>query len=257
MAGSGTALITVVVTDNGSTANGGVNTFTRTFAINVTPVDQAPTLAALSNATINENATTQTVNLTGIGAGAGDTNQFLTVVATSSNPNLIPNPTIAYTSANATGTLTYAPTPDTSTPTGQPVTITVTVMDNGGTANSGVNTFQRTFTVTVNPVNQPPTIGPLNNVVIQENSGAAVRPAHRHHLRPRRPGADPERLRHQQQPDADPEPDRHLLQPQSRRAGSSSRRQPTPAAPRRSPSSCRTTAAPPAAARPRRPRPSW
>ena len=172
LAGSGTALITVVVSDNGGNANGGVNTFTRTFAINVTPVNQAPTLGALGNATIAENATAQTVNLTGIGAGAGDTNQFLTVVATSSNPSLIPNPTIAYTSANATGTLTYMPTPDTSTPSGQPVTITVTVMDNGSTAGGGVNTVQRTFTVTVNPVNQPPTIGPLNNLVTPENSGA-------------------------------------------------------------------------------------
>ena len=88
---------------------------------------------------------------------------------------MIPNPTITYTSANATGTLTYAPTPDTSTPTGQPVTITVTVMDNSSTAGGGVNTFQRTFTVTVNPINQPPTINPLNNVVIPENSGAPER----------------------------------------------------------------------------------
>ena len=63
-------MITVVVTDNGGTANGGVNTFTRTFAITVTPVDQAPTLGALGNATILENATTQTVSTSaGIGAG--------------------------------------------------------------------------------------------------------------------------------------------------------------------------------------------
>ena len=178
VAGSGTALITVLVTDSGGIANGGVNTFTRIFAINVTPANQAPTLAALGNATINENATTQTVNLTGIGPGAGDTNQFLTVVATSSNPNLIPNPTVAYTSANTTGTLTYTPTPDTSTPTGQPVTITVTVMDNGSLANSGASTFQRTFTVTVNPINQPPTIGPINNFVTPENSAAQSSPAH-------------------------------------------------------------------------------
>ena len=37
------------------------------------------------------------------------------------------------------------------------VTITVTVTDNGGTANGGVNTVQQTFTVTVPPVNQQPT----------------------------------------------------------------------------------------------------
>ena len=54
--------------------------------------------------------------------------------------------------------------------------ITVTVMDNGGTAGGGVNTFQRTFTVTVNPVNQVPTIAPLNNVVYLENSGTQTIP---------------------------------------------------------------------------------
>ena len=51
-----------MVTDGGT----GTNTFTRTFAITVTPADQAPTLGVLGNATINENAATQTVNLAGI-----------------------------------------------------------------------------------------------------------------------------------------------------------------------------------------------
>ena len=160
-AGFGTAVITVVVTDAGNTLNGGVNTFTRTFAINVTPVDQTPTLNALSNATISENATAQNVPLGGIGPGPGDGGQFLTVVATSSNPALIPNPAITYTSPSVSGTLTYTPTPDVS---GTAI-ITVTVMDNSSAAGGGVTTFARSFTVTVNPVNQAPTINPINNVV--------------------------------------------------------------------------------------------
>ena len=87
---------TVLVTDTGGVTNGGSNTLTRTFAITVTPVNQVPTLTALSNATISENAAVQTVQLSGISAGLGDTalQQFLTVVATSSWISLRENPSI-------------------------------------------------------------------------------------------------------------------------------------------------------------------
>ena len=46
---SGTATITVTVTDNGGTANGGQNTVSQAFTVNVTPVNQAPTLDPLKN----------------------------------------------------------------------------------------------------------------------------------------------------------------------------------------------------------------
>ena len=59
--------------------------------------------------TINENAGLQTVNLSGISSGAANQVQTLTVTAASSNPGLIPNPTVNYTSPNATGTLSFAP----------------------------------------------------------------------------------------------------------------------------------------------------
>src|SRR5256885_8391474 len=50
------------------------------------------TLRALANRTINENAGTQTVKLSGISSGATNEDQTLTVTATSSNPELIPDP---------------------------------------------------------------------------------------------------------------------------------------------------------------------
>ena len=46
------------------------------------------------------------MNLTGITAGAGES-QVLTITAASSNPGLIPNPTVTYTSPNTVATLTY------------------------------------------------------------------------------------------------------------------------------------------------------
>ena len=65
----------------------------------------------------------------------------MTVTATSSNPSLIPTPSITYTQGSTTGTLTFAPVPNQLSAI--PVTITVTVTDNGGTADGGSDT---TFT---------------------------------------------------------------------------------------------------------------
>jgi len=120
-----------------------------------------PALNALGNLQINENAGTQVVNLSGIGLGTG--NQ-LAVTAVSSNPALIPNPAVNYTSPNATGTLTFAPAVNANG------TATITVTANNGQAQSNVVT--RTFTVTVNAVNQPPTLNPLNNINLVMNSGS-------------------------------------------------------------------------------------
>jgi hypothetical protein len=87
------------------------------------------------------------------------------VSAVSGNPGLIPNPTVTYTSPNATGSLSFVPV------TGNYGTaiITVTVKDGGATN----NTVTQNFTVTVNAVNQTPTLDPLNNLVVVQNSGGS------------------------------------------------------------------------------------
>ncbi len=131
-------MITVIVTDNGGTANGGINTVIRTFTVTVTGSTSRPRSTPFpQQPAVFENSGPQTINLTGISAGPGDAEQIVTITATSSNPSLIPNPTITYTSPNTTGTLTFTPV---ANGTGT-ATITVTVTDNGGTANGGVNTF--------------------------------------------------------------------------------------------------------------------
>ena len=155
------------MTDDGGTANGGINTVSESFLVTVTPINQSPTINPIANpAPIFENPPRrQTVSLTGISAGLGDTGQTMTVSAVSSNPALIPNPRVNYTTPSTTGTLTYQPVPNAS----GTATITVTVKDNGGTANGGINTFAQIFTVTVTAVNQPPTINAIPSVSIVEN----------------------------------------------------------------------------------------
>jgi hypothetical protein len=155
----GSATITVTVNDGGASNN----VVTRTFTVTVNPVNQSPTLNALADITINEGASQRTVNLSGITSGATNEVQTLTVTATSSDTGLIPNPTVTYTSPNATGTLRFTPV---ALAFGS-ATITVTVND-GGASN---NVVTETFTVTVNPVNQAPTLNTLANVTINEGAG--------------------------------------------------------------------------------------
>jgi hypothetical protein len=169
---NGVAVISVVVIDSGSPVNGGVNSITNTFTVTVTAVNDPPTLDALGNLTLDEDAGQQTVNLTGITAGpSNETGQSLSVTATSSNPGLIPNPTVSYTSPDATGNLQFTPTPGSN---GE-ATISVVVTDNGGSANGGVNSVTNTFTVTVNAVT---TIwnpdGNLTNTVTDANGPAGT-----------------------------------------------------------------------------------
>jgi hypothetical protein len=154
---SGTAVITLTVRDDGGTAHGGIDTFTRTFMVNVTAVNDVPTLGeVLDPAAILEDAGEQTVVLQGISAGLNET-QTLTITATSSNPSLIPHPTVSYTSPSASGSLSYTPVTNQS---GTAV-ITVTVRDGGGTTHGGADVITQTFTVNVAAVNDAPTLAEL------------------------------------------------------------------------------------------------
>jgi len=157
--GYGTATITVTVNDGG-TSN---NIVTQTFTVTVNAVNQPPTLNAIGNAVINENAGLQTVGLSGISSGPANENQSLAFTVVSSNTNLISNPTVNYTNASTTGKLTFAP----GTNANGTATITITVND-GGTSN---NIVTQTFTVTVNAVNQAPTLNAISNLTINKSAG--------------------------------------------------------------------------------------
>jgi Fibronectin type III domain len=135
--------------------------YTTTNAVPPPPVYQPPTLAALGDLSLNENAGAQNVNLTGISWGNG---QSLTVTAVSSNPSLIPNPVVNYLSPASFGSLAFTPVPNAS---GVAI-ITVTV-DNGLPQN---NLVTRSFTVTVTAANPLPTLDALANLTL--NYGAAA-----------------------------------------------------------------------------------
>ena len=101
------------------------------------PLNWPPTLNALAAMDIYTNAGTKTVALTGITSGSSNEVQTLTVTAKSSNPSLIPTPTISYTSPNTSGTLSFAPVLNQV----GTATITVTVNDGGVTNNLTSRSF--------------------------------------------------------------------------------------------------------------------
>ena len=127
--------------------------------------------------TIAENTTAPVViNLSNITPGPGQPTELVTVTASSNNPGLIANPSVSYNNFNSqgmpntTGTLSFIPVANAS----GTATITVTVTNNGPTGGANVNSFSQAFTVTVTPVNQPPTLNQIGSpITLLENAGEA------------------------------------------------------------------------------------
>jgi hypothetical protein len=127
-------------------------TTTGTVSVTVNPVNDPPTLNGLGSLVVNEDAPAQVVNLSGIASGAPNESQTLTVTATSDNPTIIPNPQVTYTSANSTGSISFTPLPEKF----GNVNIVVTVTDSG--AAPGTNFVSQTFSVSVAPINDAPSM---------------------------------------------------------------------------------------------------
>ncbi len=127
---NGTTEIVVTIEDAGldgdlSTTSDN-STYARTFNIEVTPVNDAPTMDYLSQVVANSNAGAQTVEIQGITDG-DEGAQAIRVTATSENIDLISNPNVSYTSSDDTGSLTFEIQPD-QTGVGS---IAVTIEDGG------------------------------------------------------------------------------------------------------------------------------
>jgi uncharacterized repeat protein (TIGR01451 family) len=136
---SGQATLTVVVGD------GSANWRSNRFVLIVTPVNDAPTLAPISQLALAENAGARTIDLAGISAGPPNEIQTVSLSAVSDNPAVVPHPTVSYLNGSSTGTLTLTPT---TNATGL-ATMIVTVQDSGDTLHGGTNQFSRQFVVTV------------------------------------------------------------------------------------------------------------
>ena len=134
-----------------------------TVSITVSAVNDSPTLDPILNHGTAEDGPAITKTLTGISSGAADEAETLTITAVSSNPSLIPNPAVNYTSPNPNGSLSFRAL----TNANGTATITVTVSD-------GTHSASRTFNVQISPLNDAPTIDPVATVHILEDAGTQV-----------------------------------------------------------------------------------
>ncbi len=146
---NGVDTVSVQLRDNGGTANGGVDSTTvSTFTITVTPVNDAPSFTKGANQTVWHGAGAQTVTgwATSISPGpANESSQTVSFTVTNNDNALFS----AQPAISSSGTLTYTP----STTADGTATVSVTLKDNGGTANGGVDTSPtQTFTITAGPV---------------------------------------------------------------------------------------------------------
>jgi VCBS repeat-containing protein len=163
----GSATITIALQDDGGTANGGIDTSaTQSFVINVTPVNDAPSATVTPLHAVNEDSGPHNVAnyVTAISPGpANESGQTVSFSITgntnpglfASGPTIDPAGTLSYTlAANQFGT----------------AVITVQLMDDGGTANGGVDTATLNFTIDVAAVNDAPFVAAGGPFTLAENS---------------------------------------------------------------------------------------
>jgi hypothetical protein len=141
---------------------------TATVTVTVTPVNDAPSFTKGADQAKAGNAGAQSVAnwATNISAGpANEAGQLLNFIVTNSNnalfsvqPVVAPNGTLTYTPANVAGS----------------ATVTVSLHDNGGTANGGVDTSApQTFTITIT-VTKTATTTTLTSSPNPSSSGSPV-----------------------------------------------------------------------------------
>ncbi len=124
----------------------------QTFTITVTAVNDVPSFTKGADQTVLEDCGAQTVNpwATAISAGPSDeAGQALDFIVANNNNALFS----AQPAVSPTGILTWTPAANMN----GSATVTIQIHDDGGTANSGVDTSAaQTFTITVTPVNDAP-----------------------------------------------------------------------------------------------------
>ena len=153
---TGTTIITLQVSDGSLTQE-------TTFSFSVTPVNDKPTISAISAQTTAESTATPAIPFT-VGDAESDLD-LLAVTGVSSNLSLVPNGNITLGGTGASRTVTILPA------TGQNgvASITLTVSD-------GATTAQTSFQLTVSSFNDPPTITPISEQTTTEDIATGAIP---------------------------------------------------------------------------------
>ncbi len=161
----GTTVVTFTATD----ASG--NTSESSFVVTVAGINKAPVVDAIADQSISLYATTLDVPLSGISAGDDCIEQLVSsITAEAADPSLVTGATVAYTAGDETAVLNLMLAGEVAGSS----EITVTLKDEGGTANGGVDETSTSFTLTVLPNSAPEVVGTIDTVYIDKNSTEAV-----------------------------------------------------------------------------------
>ena len=148
---TGTATITIVVNDGSLTAS-------TSFVLTV---NAPPTISTIAATTIDEDNSTGAIAF--IGGDAETSAASLMVAGSSSNQSLVPDGNILFGGSGANRTVTVTPAANAN----GTATITVTVSDGQATASTA-------FVLTVNAVNDAPTISAIANQGIPMNTSTSA-----------------------------------------------------------------------------------
>lgn len=163
---AGSANVTVVLQDDGGTANGGVNENTpQSFGITIHPVNDVPIFTKGNDIVVNEDSPAQSINAwaTGISPGPGEETQTLHFNVSNDNPGLFS----VQPFVDASGNLTFTPSPGVV----GAATVTLSLQDNGGTANGGVDeSIAETFLITIDEVNDAPSFVKGPDIILNEDA---------------------------------------------------------------------------------------
>ncbi|MFZ9520009.1 MAG: cadherin domain-containing protein [Silvanigrellaceae bacterium] len=140
----------------------------RTVTLSITAVNDAPTITAIANQTISEDGNTGALAFTV--ADIDSSVNCSQVTASSSITTLIPNANLVIAGGTGTScTITATPAANRNNVT-DPGTETITL----SLTDSSSATTNRNFTVTVNPVNDAPTMNAINAQSVNMNTNLAV-----------------------------------------------------------------------------------
>jgi hypothetical protein len=155
---SGTATITITVADpDGASVSS-------SFLLTVNPVNDPPSISRVPDQTTDEDVPTPAIPFAI--SDVETTADSLTVTGSSSDQGLVPDANIAFGGSGSDRTVTIIP----ATNRFGTAKITITVTDPGGASATNA------FVLTINPVNDLPTISHLADQVTAENTPTAALP---------------------------------------------------------------------------------
>ena len=167
---NGADLFAVKVTDTGDGAAAARDSAELVVPVSVAAVNDAPSFVAGADVVVGEDAAAQTVAgwATAISAGpANESGQTLAFQVSNDNNGLFS----AQPVVSAAGVLSFTPAANAN---GQAL-VSVTLRDDGGSANGGDDTSPtRTFTITVSPVNDLPSVSATPAAVSLLEDGVAA-----------------------------------------------------------------------------------